>query len=119
MIVDYIDAHRDEFGVEPICSELQVAPSTYYEARSRPPSARSISDAARLETIRQVHADNYGAYGVTKVHAELRRRGHRVACCTVRRLMPRCGPARHQPCKGATDHSAGHRTRDSPGPGRT
>jgi len=91
VIVDYIDAHRDEFGVEPICSQLQVAPSTYYAARARPPSARSISDAARLETIRQVHADNYGVYGVTKVHAELRRQGHRMARCTVHRLMRGAG----------------------------
>ena len=39
MIVDYIDQHRDRFGVEPICAALQVAPSTYYAAKSRPPSA--------------------------------------------------------------------------------
>ncbi|WP_374990526.1 hypothetical protein [Cellulosimicrobium sp. XJ-DQ-B-000] len=57
--MDYTDAHRGEFRVEPICSQLQVAPSTYCAARSQPPSARSISDAARLETIRQVHADDW------------------------------------------------------------
>ena len=41
----YIDAHRAEFGVEPICNALQVAPSTYYAAKSRPVSARSLRDA--------------------------------------------------------------------------
>jgi hypothetical protein len=40
----FIDAHRDRFGVEPICRVLQHAPSTYYAARSRPPSARAIRD---------------------------------------------------------------------------
>lgn len=51
MIVAYIDAHRDKLGVEPICRVLtaagtQIAPSTYYAAKTRPPSARSVSDAA-------------------------------------------------------------------------
>jgi putative transposase len=90
--VDYIDEHRDRFGVEPICTVLkdagvQVAPSTYYAAKTRPPSARSVSDAATTETLRRVHAANYGVYGVRKMHAELNRQGHRVARCTVARLM--------------------------------
>jgi putative transposase len=87
MIVDYIDAHRDEFGVEPICTELQVAPSTYYAYRARPPSARSVSDAATSALIADVHRVNYGVYGARKIHAELHRVGHPVARCTVERLM--------------------------------
>jgi putative transposase len=66
---------------------MQIAPSTYYAAKSRPPSARTIADEQRLAVIRQVHADNYGVYGVRKMHAELNRRGHRIARCTVHRLM--------------------------------
>ena len=91
MIVDYIDVHRDQFGVEPICEVLQVAPSTYHAHRSRAPSARSISDAATSVAIGVVHADNYGVYGARKVHAELNRAGHRVARCTVERLMRTAG----------------------------
>ena len=92
MLVDYIDAHREEFGVEPICSVLrtagmQIAPSSYYAAKTRPRSARAVADQQRLEVIRRVHADNYGVYGVRKMHAELNRRGHRIARCTVHRLM--------------------------------
>ncbi|MFW6639921.1 IS3 family transposase [Nocardiopsis algeriensis] len=90
-VVDYIDTYRSEFGVEPICSVLQVAPSTYYAAVSRPPSARSRTDEATTAEITKVHADNYGVYGVRKVHAELNRQGHRVARCTVQRLMKRAG----------------------------
>ncbi|MCD1144992.1 IS3 family transposase [Kocuria sp. LUK] len=95
-VVAYIDAHKDEFGVEPICRGLQdagvqIAPSTYYAAKTRPPSARSISDATTTEVIQKVHADNYGVYGVSKVHAELRRQGHRTARCTVHRLMRAAG----------------------------
>ena len=87
----YIEANRDEFGVEPICTALQVAPSTYYAARSRPPSARSISDAAMTAVIEEVHAANYGVYGIRKVHAELSRQGDAVARCTVGRLMKTAG----------------------------
>ncbi len=96
LIVAFIDGHKLEHGVEPICRVLteagaKIAPSTYYVAKSRPPSARSISDAATTEVIEQVHSDNYGVYGVRKMHAELRRQGHRVARCTVARLMRRRG----------------------------
>jgi putative transposase len=28
-MVAFIDAHRDEYGVEPICNQLPIAPSTY------------------------------------------------------------------------------------------
>ena len=87
----YIDANRQEFGVEPICETLQVAPSTYYAAKTRAPSARSVSDAARTEVIKQVHEENYGVYGARKVHAELNRQGQRIARCTVERLMRAAG----------------------------
>jgi putative transposase len=40
----FIEAHRDRFGVEPICRTLQIAPSTYYAHKSRPPSARAVAD---------------------------------------------------------------------------
>ena len=43
-MVDYIDGHREEFGVEPICTVLQFAPSTYYAVKTRPPSVRQIED---------------------------------------------------------------------------
>lgn len=87
MIVGYIDEHRARLGVEPICRALQIAPSTYYATKTRPPSARSLSDAATTAVIATVHADNFGVYGARKVHAELRRQGHTVARCTVERLM--------------------------------
>ena len=43
-VIRYIDSHRDKFGVEPICEALQVAPSTYYAAKKRPPSVRAVRD---------------------------------------------------------------------------
>lgn len=90
--VAYIDAHRDEFGIEPICRALedtpaQIAPSSYYAARARPRSARAARDEDLTAKITRIHADNYGVYGVRKIHAALRREGERVAESTVRRLM--------------------------------
>ncbi|WP_420481508.1 IS3 family transposase [Actinopolymorpha pittospori] len=92
VLVDYIDAHRDRFGVEPICEVLssggtKIAPSTYYAAKTRPASARAIRDAELVPVIRQVHTDNLGVYGARKVHAEVNRQGTLVARCTVERLM--------------------------------
>jgi len=92
VLVEYVDQHRDRFGVEPICEVLEsagtkIAPSTYYAAKNRPPSARAIRDAELVPEIRKVHKDNIGVYGARKVHAELNREGHSVARCTVERLM--------------------------------
>jgi putative transposase len=86
-MVDYIDAHKHEFGVEPICEELPIAPSTYYQAKTGKPAARTVSDAVSLSQIRRVHSENLGVYGARKVHAQLRREGHTIARCTVERLM--------------------------------
>ena len=63
----YIDASRAHFGVEPICQVLQVAPSTYYAARSRPPSARCLRDEALKDQLGQVHKDQFGVYGARKL----------------------------------------------------
>lgn len=87
----FIDQHKYEFGVEPFCGTLRVAPSSYYAAKSSPPSARSVSDAARTVEVRRVHRVNYGVYGARKVHAQLRREGHVLVRCTVERLMQAAG----------------------------
>ena len=92
MLVEYIDGHRGRFGVEPICqvlreAGLQIAPSTYYAAKARPPSARAVRDAELIVDIRTAHKANLGVYGARKIHAELNRSGVPVARCTVERLM--------------------------------
>ena len=84
MIV-YIDAHRERFGVEPICRALQFAPRTYYAWKARGPSARSVRDEQLKPMIARVHAGNYSVYGAEKVWAQLNREGVRVARCTVER----------------------------------
>jgi putative transposase len=95
-MIAYIDAHREEFGVEPICRVLtdagaQIAPSTYHAAKSRPPSARAVREERLKAEIRRVHAENFGVYGADKVWRQLNREGIRVARCTVERLMRALG----------------------------
>ena len=92
-MIRFIDAHRDRFGVEPICEVLQVAPSTYYSAKRRPPCRRRISDEKLKSEIKRVFEDNYAVYGARKVWRHLNREGVVVARCTVERLMRQMGLA--------------------------
>jgi putative transposase len=83
----YIDEHRARFGVEPICQALAIAPSSYYAARSRPPSARSAADEALKPEISRVHRGNFAVYGVRKVWHQLQREDFDVGRDRVARLM--------------------------------
>jgi putative transposase len=83
----FIEEHRGRFGVEPICRVMEFNPSTYWAARSRPPSQRSLRDQQLKPEIKRVHKANYGVYGAHKVWKQLNREQTRVARCTVRRLM--------------------------------
>ena len=92
MMVAFIDDHRDEYGVEPICTVLPIAPSTYYahKARQADPalrSARAQSDEGLRREIRRVWNENRQVYGTRKVWKQLTREGLVVARCTVARRM--------------------------------
>jgi len=91
-MVSFIDAHRAACGVEPICAQLPIAPSQYYEHKAReaqperlPPRLRR--DRALGPEIRRVHEENFQVYGARKVWRQLGREGHAVARCTIERLM--------------------------------
>jgi len=86
-MIAYVDRHKATFGVEPICRLLPIAQSTYYEARSRPASARKVRDTELKAEIARVHGENFGAYGARKIWRQLNREGIVVARCTVQRLM--------------------------------
>jgi putative transposase len=83
----FIETHRERFGVEPICRVLQVAPSSYYAARTRQPSARQPRDNALKVELRRAHAAHFGVYGVSKRWHQVQREGTQVARCTVERRM--------------------------------
>ncbi len=85
--MSFINEHREKFGVEPICDTLQVAPSTYYAALSRPASERQVRDGELKVEIARVHQDNFDVYGTEKVWKQLRRESIEVGRDRVRRLM--------------------------------
>lgn len=92
----YIEAYRDQFGVEPICralrqAEVRISPSGYYAARARQPSARTVRDAALEKEIARVHKESGERYGAWKVWDQLNREGIPAARCTVERLMRTLG----------------------------
>ena len=83
----FINQHRERFGVEPICDVLQVAPSTYYAAVSRPPSPRQIEDEKLTMELRRVYDENQGVYGAEKLWTQMNREGIMVGRDRVARLM--------------------------------
>jgi len=95
-MVSFIDAHRDDYGVEPICTQLPIAPSTYYEHKAReqnherlPPRVRR--DRELSSEIQRVWDENFRVYGARKVWRQLKREQFEVARCTVERLMRALG----------------------------
>ena len=95
-MVAFVDKERDEYGVEPICKILPIAPSTYYEHKARqadpsglPPRVRR--DAILRDEIERIWNDNFQVYGARKVWLQLLREGHKVARCTIERLMRQMG----------------------------
>jgi putative transposase len=90
-VVSFIDRHRDQFGVEPICKVLEIAPSSYYAHNSRPPSARAVRDAQLKVEIKRVFDDNFQVYGAEKLWRQLGREGIRVGRDRVARLMRQLG----------------------------
>ncbi|WP_374940204.1 IS3 family transposase [Escherichia coli] len=97
-IMPLLDKLREQYGVGPVCSELHIAPSTYYhcqQQRHHPDkrSARAQRDDWLKKEIQRVYDENHQVYGVRKVWRQLLREGIRVARCTVARLMAVMGLA--------------------------
>jgi putative transposase len=93
VIVGFIDVHRDEFGVEPICRSLRVAPSTYYAAKAREvaPSARAVRDAVMMPILMALWVTNRKVYGAHKLWRAAGRAGHVIGRDQVARLMRELG----------------------------
>ena len=95
-MVSFIDDNRDEYGVEPICAVLPIAPSTYYDRvrKRREPelrSPRAKRDEELRSAIERVWDQSHGLYGVRKVWRQLRRDGFDAPRCCVERLMRELG----------------------------
>lgn len=96
-MIRYIDEHEDQFGVEAICRVLGpavrgfITARGYRAAKTRLPSARAVKDELLVPEVVRLHAENYGVYGVRKMHALLRRQGWDVGRDQTARLMKLAG----------------------------
>jgi putative transposase len=103
-MVAFIDSVRERFGVEPVCRVLsqfvcKIAPSTYYAAKARPPSARDVRDEKVKELIETIWHDPdggrelVGARKMWRLMHKMRIKvdGRPVARCTIERLMRSMG----------------------------
>ena len=95
-MIAFIDTQRDQHGIEPICKQLPIAVSTYYEHKAREADpdrepARVKRDRWLQAEIQRVWDENQQVYGAKKVWRQLNREAIPVARCTVGRLMKRLG----------------------------
>ena len=92
-LVGFVDEHRGEFGVEPICKALQVAPSSYYAAKKREiaPSARAVRDAVMMQVLMVLWVTNRKVYGAHKLWKAAVRAGHDIGRDQTARLMRELG----------------------------
>jgi putative transposase len=99
VVIAFIDEHKSEYGVEPICRVLKghgvkIAPSSYYAAKKRLPSARALSDAHWEEIVEAVFVDptkGRSVAGYRKMHVYLLRDGHDISRRKTARIMRRLG----------------------------
>jgi putative transposase len=119
-MVEFIDNYRRDYGVEPICEVLPIAPSTYYAHRQRATdpakrSARARRDEVLRDRIRTTWTENFEVYGVRKMWKALKRGGEPVARCTIERLMRQMGlqgAVRGRKFKRTRPDGAAHRPPD-------
>ncbi|GHC82031.1 IS3 family transposase [Streptomyces flavofungini] len=78
-------------GVDPVCRELGLSPSTYFARKKRPKSSRRLRDEQLMPAIEEIHAESGGTYGARRITRALHRKGVDVARCTVERLMAELG----------------------------
>jgi putative transposase len=119
-MVSFINEKREAYGVEPICTVIPIAPSTYYEQKARQTDPgrlplRTKRDAILRDEIRRIWEGNFQIYGARKVWRQLNREGIQVARCTVERLMRAMGlegAVRGRKVKTTVADASAHRPAD-------
>ena len=119
-MVSFISDHRGKYGVEPICANLPIAPSTFYEHKAREADPNRLPDRAKRDLelsvdIQRVWEENFQVYGVRKVWRQMNREDIEVARCTVERLMKRLGiegARRGRSCRTTIPDNAAERPAD-------
>jgi transposase InsO family protein len=95
-MIAFVDDQRATYGVESICRQLPIAPSTFYthnlrlSDRGKIPLRLKRDQVLKAELLR-VFEENFRVYGARKIWRQLKRDGIAVARCTVERLMKQLG----------------------------
>ena len=97
-MTSFIDEQRGDYGVEPICAVLPIAPFTYYEQKARGADPTRLPERVQRDAvlggeIERVWREHRRIYGARKVWRQLQQEGFKVARCTVERLMRNLGLA--------------------------
>lgn len=119
-MIAFVDTMKDRFGVEAICRVLSatecgfVTARGYRAAKTRPASARRLSDELLGAQTGRLHAANYGVYGVRKMHRVMLRQGWRIGRDQTGRIMRNLGLAGVRQSKKVftTQPAAGKRPTD-------
>lgn len=96
-MISYIDAYKDQFGVEAICQILKqsdrgfITSRSYRKAKSRVPSARTLSDSLLVTKNHRVHAENFPVYGIRKMWHAMNSEGFHIGRDKTVRLMKLIG----------------------------
>jgi putative transposase len=119
-MVSFISDHRAEYGVESICANLPIAPSTFYEHKAREADLNRLPDRAKRDLelcvdIQRVWEENFQVYGARKVWRQMNREDIEVARCTIERLMKHLGiegARRGRSCRTTIPDNAAERPAD-------
>ncbi|MFF3062894.1 IS3 family transposase [Streptomyces sp. NPDC057909] len=113
MVCRFIDAEKATeanpggYSVSLLCRAMEIRRSAYYAWLAARPAAteRQVAEDRLVEEIREIHAGSRGAYGAPRVHAALRRKGHRISRRKVERIM------RERDIRGITRRKRRHLTK--------
>jgi len=91
-MIAFIEEHKVDHGVEPICRVLPIASSTFYARAAVEHDPDLASDRAKKDVldrakIKEAFNNSGKRYGSRKIWHELRRNKYNIARCTVERLM--------------------------------
>ena len=98
-MISFIDEHRAKYGVEPVCKQLPIAPSTYYEEKARETDPDRLPERTKQDQqlqidIKRIWEDHFRVYGARKVWRQMNREKIEVTRCTVERLDESTGNTR-------------------------
>lgn len=113
MKFEFIRDNELRFGIDEMCSALEVSRSGYYSWKEGRLSARSLADQVAKKAIKAVFGQSRGRYGYRPIHSHLKEDGVDCGRDRTLRLMRELGlkgaqASRFKPVGTDSDHSFGY-----------